>query len=171
MAAPPSAYQDRHFLAVIGDEVNILAPFKCAGLTLSRILSLVFYLQESGYGRHEPHRNSSLSRNKSLVTYFKHVTQPPDAQKNFLVVDAKTEISTIEQAFDNFTQKRKDIGILLINQHVRPRNGHGNGRPKFWLMIYLDCREDKKPSRYLHRSFPCGVGSTKQRSSLRPREG
>ncbi len=47
-----------------------------------------------------------------------HVTQPPDAQKNFLVIDAKTENSTIEQAFDNFTQKRKDIAILLINQHV-----------------------------------------------------
>jgi len=46
------------------------------------------------------------------------VTQPPDAQKNFLVVDAKTETSTIEQAFDRFTQHRKDIGILLINQHV-----------------------------------------------------
>lgn len=48
-----------------------------------------------------------------------HVTQAPDAQKNFLVVDAKTEVSTIEQAFDNFTMKRKDIAILLINQHVR----------------------------------------------------
>ena len=48
-----------------------------------------------------------------------HVTQPPNAQKNFLVVDGKTENSTIEQAFDNFTHKRKDIAILLINQHVR----------------------------------------------------
>lgn len=26
MAAPPSAYQDRHFLAVIGDEVSIYLP-------------------------------------------------------------------------------------------------------------------------------------------------
>lgn len=49
---------------------------------------------------------------------LQHVTQPPDAQKNFLVVDAKTETSTIEQAFNSFTQKRKDIAILLINQHV-----------------------------------------------------
>ncbi|KAK3176781.1 H(+)-transporting V1 sector ATPase subunit F [Lepraria neglecta] len=79
MAAPPSAYKDRHFLAVIGDEDSV------TGLLLA------------GIG---------------------HVTQPPDAQKNFLVVDAKTEISTIEQAFDNFTQKRKDIAILLINQHI-----------------------------------------------------
>jgi vacuolar-type H+-ATPase subunit F/Vma7 len=52
---------------------------------------------------------------------LQHVTAPPEAQKNFLVVDAKTETKTIEQAFDNFTQKRKDIGILLINQHVRSR--------------------------------------------------
>lgn len=79
MAAPPSAYQDRHFLAVIGDEDSV------TGLLLA------------GIG---------------------HVTQPPDAQKNFLVVDAKTENSTIEQAFDNFTHKRKDIAILLINQHI-----------------------------------------------------
>ncbi|CAF9931795.1 H(+)-transporting V1 sector ATPase subunit F [Imshaugia aleurites] len=79
MAAPPSAYKDRHFLAVIGDEDSV------TGLLLA------------GIG---------------------HVTQPPDAQKNFLVVDAKTENSTVEQAFDNFTQKRKDIAILLINQHI-----------------------------------------------------
>lgn len=51
-----------------------------------------------------------------------HVTQPPDAQKNFLVVDAKTENSAIEAAFDRFTSERKDIAILLINQHVRLPN-------------------------------------------------
>ncbi len=49
---------------------------------------------------------------------LQHVTQPPDAQKNFLVVDAKTETSAIEAAFDRFTSERKDIAILLINQHV-----------------------------------------------------
>jgi len=47
-----------------------------------------------------------------------HVTQPPDSQKNFLVVDSKTENSAIEEAFNQFTTERKDIGILLINQHV-----------------------------------------------------
>ena len=50
---------------------------------------------------------------------LQHVTPPPDAQKNFLVVDAKTETATIEQAFDRYTHDRKDIAILLINQHVR----------------------------------------------------
>jgi len=48
-----------------------------------------------------------------------HVTSPPDSQKNFLVVDGKTETSAIEAAFDSFTVNRKDIGIVLINQHVR----------------------------------------------------
>lgn len=53
------------------------------------------------------------------IDRIQHVTQPPDAQKNFLVVDNKTETSAIEAAFDRFTQERKDIAILLINQHVR----------------------------------------------------
>jgi V-type H+-transporting ATPase subunit F len=52
------------------------------------------------------------------------VTQPPDAQKNFLVVDAKTENAAIEKAFDNFTQERKDIAILLINQHIAEKIRH-----------------------------------------------
>lgn len=52
------------------------------------------------------------------------MTQPPDAQKNFLVVDAKTENSAIEAAFDRFTTERKDIAILLINQHVRLSQMH-----------------------------------------------
>ncbi|KAI9799499.1 MAG: H(+)-transporting V1 sector ATPase subunit F [Piccolia ochrophora] len=82
MALPQSAYKDRQFLAVIGDEDSV------TGLLLA------------GVG---------------------HVTQPPDSQKNFLVVDAKTENSAIESAFENFTSKRKDIGILLINQHVAER--------------------------------------------------
>lgn len=48
-----------------------------------------------------------------------HVTDPPDSQKNYLVVDSKTENATIEGAFENFTRERKDIAIVLINQHVR----------------------------------------------------
>ncbi|PGH00873.1 V-type proton ATPase subunit F [Blastomyces parvus] len=82
MAAPPSAYKDRQFLAVIGDEDSV------TGLLLA------------GIG---------------------HVTDPPDSQRNFLVVDAKTETSAIEKAFHNFTEERKDIGVLLINQHIAER--------------------------------------------------
>ncbi|THZ12092.1 vacuolar ATP synthase [Aureobasidium pullulans] len=79
MALPQSAYKDRQFLAVIGDEDSV------TGVLLA------------GVG---------------------HVTDPPDSQKNYLVVDHKTETSAIEEAFDSFTQERKDIAILLINQHI-----------------------------------------------------
>ncbi|KIW55766.1 V-type proton ATPase subunit F [Exophiala xenobiotica] len=79
MAAPASAYKDRQFIAVIGDEDSV------TGLLLA------------GVG---------------------HITDPPDSQKNFLVCDSKTEKSTIEQAFNRFTKERKDIGIVLINQHL-----------------------------------------------------
>jgi V-type H+-transporting ATPase subunit F len=50
------------------------------------------------------------------------VTTGADAQKNFLVVDGKTDTAAIEAAFDRFTEDRKDIGIVLINQHVRQRS-------------------------------------------------
>ncbi|EEH18168.1 V-type proton ATPase subunit F [Paracoccidioides brasiliensis Pb03] len=82
MTTPTSAYKDRQFLAVIGDEDSV------TGLLLA------------GIG---------------------HVTDPPDLQRNFVVVDAKTETSAIEKAFHNFTQERKDIGVLLINQHIAER--------------------------------------------------
>ncbi|KDQ20647.1 hypothetical protein BOTBODRAFT_183392 [Botryobasidium botryosum FD-172 SS1] len=38
-------------------------------------------------------------------------------RKNFLVVDSKTQVSAIESAFEEFTE-RSDIAILLINQHI-----------------------------------------------------
>ncbi|KAF2152051.1 vacuolar ATP synthase [Myriangium duriaei CBS 260.36] len=79
MALPASAYKDRQFLAVIGDEDTV------TGILLA------------GVG---------------------HVTEPPDSQKNYLVVDNKTETSAIEHAFESFTKERKDIAILLINQHI-----------------------------------------------------
>ncbi|KAI9774573.1 MAG: H(+)-transporting V1 sector ATPase subunit F [Geoglossum simile] len=85
MAAPSSAYKDRQFLAVIGDEDSV------TGLLLA------------GIG---------------------HVTPPPAPSKNFLVVDTKTETSAIEAAFNEFTKERKDIGILLINQHIAERIRH-----------------------------------------------
>ncbi|KAK6827995.1 hypothetical protein PG995_010077 [Apiospora arundinis] len=44
--------------------------------------------------------------------------------KNFLVVDNKTETSAIEAAFESFTEQRKDIGIVLINQHIAEKIRH-----------------------------------------------
>ncbi|KAI1342367.1 vacuolar ATP synthase [Xylariaceae sp. FL0016] len=59
-----------------------------------------------------------------LLAGIGHVTNPPDSQKNFLVVDNKTETSAIEAAFDSFTAERKDIGIVLINQHIADKIRH-----------------------------------------------
>lgn len=61
-------------------------------------------------------RRNQLGSND--VFHAQHVTEPPGSQRNFLVVDSKTETSEIERAFQNFTQERKDIAVLLINQHV-----------------------------------------------------
>ncbi|KAK0546940.1 H(+)-transporting V1 sector ATPase subunit F [Tilletia horrida] len=38
--------------------------------------------------------------------------------KNFFIVDNKTPVAEIESQFVNLTQERKDIAILLINQHI-----------------------------------------------------
>lgn len=59
-----------------------------------------------------------------LLAGIGHVTAQPDNQKNFLVVDSKTENSAIEAAFDQFTTQRKDVGIVLINQHIADRIRH-----------------------------------------------
>ncbi|KAK1829006.1 ATPase, V1 complex, subunit F [Podospora conica] len=59
-----------------------------------------------------------------LLAGIGHVTAPPDSQKNFLVVDSKTDNATIEEAFEKFTNERKDIGIVLINQHIADRIRH-----------------------------------------------
>ncbi|KAI6769139.1 hypothetical protein HG531_010243 [Fusarium graminearum] len=59
-----------------------------------------------------------------LLAGIGHVTTGADAQKNFLVVDGKTDTSAIEAAFDRFTEDRKDIGIVLINQHIAERIRH-----------------------------------------------
>ncbi|KAL6881432.1 vacuolar ATP synthase subunit F (V-ATPase F subunit) [Trichoderma novae-zelandiae] len=58
-----------------------------------------------------------------LLAGIGHITTGADAQKNFLVVDSKTETTAIESAFENFTE-RKDIGIVLINQHIADRIRH-----------------------------------------------
>ncbi|BCR96400.1 H(+)-transporting V1 sector ATPase subunit F [Aspergillus luchuensis] len=59
-----------------------------------------------------------------LLAGVGHVTDGADAQRNFLVVDSKTETAAIEKAFQNFTQERKDIAIVLINQHIAERIRH-----------------------------------------------
>jgi V-type H+-transporting ATPase subunit F len=53
-----------------------------------------------------------------LLAGIGHVSDDDSRSKNFTVVDSKTELDKIEAAFDSYTE-RKDIAILLINQHVR----------------------------------------------------
>src|SRR5438876_1139435 len=116
MAAPPSAYKDRQFLSVIGDEA-------CTSFSLLRLelsLTLVSGLCD-GLAARWYWCTVLLASNPAYMDaniHLQHVTAPPDNQKNFLVVDAKTDNATIEAAFDRFTTERKDIGILLINQHA-----------------------------------------------------
>ncbi|KAF9015011.1 ATPase, V1 complex, subunit F [Cyathus striatus] len=50
-----------------------------------------------------------------LLAGIGHVNE--QQRKNFLVVDSKTQVVTIEASFQEFTE-RKDIAILLINQHI-----------------------------------------------------
>jgi hypothetical protein len=96
-----------------------------ANLALPTALSPVFCSQESGYDHlHTIQASTRLcDARKKLDTnnifYSQHVTEAPGSQRNFLVVDSKTETSEIERAFQSFTQERKDIAVLLINQHVR----------------------------------------------------
>ncbi|KAK5998315.1 V-type proton ATPase subunit F [Cladobotryum mycophilum] len=58
-----------------------------------------------------------------LLAGIGHVSAGADAQKNFLVVDNKTDTAAIESAFETFTE-RKDIGIVLINQHIADKIRH-----------------------------------------------
>jgi len=53
-----------------------------------------------------------------LLAGIGQVTQ--DQRKNFFIVEPKTEVHNIENAFSEYTQ-RDDIAILLINQHVAER--------------------------------------------------
>ncbi|KAI0029149.1 ATPase, V1 complex, subunit F [Vararia minispora EC-137] len=50
-----------------------------------------------------------------LLAGIGHISE--QQKKNFLVVDAKTQVPMIEAAFEEFTE-RTDIAILLINQHI-----------------------------------------------------
>ncbi|EXF79478.1 hypothetical protein CaCOL14_008548 [Colletotrichum acutatum] len=58
-----------------------------------------------------------------LLAGIGHVSTGADQEKNFLVVDSKTDTATIESTFEAFTS-RKDIGIILINQHIADRIRH-----------------------------------------------
>ncbi|KAK1232081.1 H(+)-transporting V1 sector ATPase subunit F [Marasmius sp. AFHP31] len=86
------SFKDRNLLAVIGDEV--VQP-----LIILATTNVVFKDSITGL----------------LLAGVGHVNE--QQKKNFLVVDTKTQVAQIEAAFQEFTE-RKDIAILLINQHI-----------------------------------------------------
>jgi hypothetical protein len=90
-----------------------------------------------------------------LLAGVGHVTDPPDSQKNFLVCDSKTEKQAIEQAFNSFTRERKDIGIVLINQHVRGSGMIECGRSSDG---WTACGTNTRHSRQVSRCIPSGAG-------------
>lgn len=54
-----------------------------------------------------------------LLAGVGQISQEEGKESNFLtVIPGKTTTEQIEQAFENFTQERDDIAILLINQHL-----------------------------------------------------
>ena len=85
------------------------------------------------------------------------------AQLNTSLLFSETQIPVIEAAFEEFTT-RKDIAILLINQHVCP--------PMIITMCMpttraLDCREDSAHGGQVPTSLPCIAGDSFQGSSIR----
>lgn len=102
---------------------------------------------------------------------MKHVTDPPDSQRNFLVVDPKTETPTIEKAFQNFTQERKDIAVVLINQHVRLAPVAAISPGCLMLTVGTGRRTYPQQCRFIHRSIPGSPRDSQQRPPVRPREG
>ncbi|KAJ8084333.1 H(+)-transporting V1 sector ATPase subunit F [Marasmius tenuissimus] len=86
------SFKDRNLIAVIGDEV--VQP-----LFILVTTDVVFKDSITGL----------------LLAGVGHINE--QQKKNFLVVDTKTQVAQIEAAFQEFTE-RKDIAILLINQHI-----------------------------------------------------
>ncbi|KAI6248801.1 V-type proton ATPase subunit F [Erysiphe necator] len=126
MAAPASTYKDREFLAIIGDEVWLLTLYTKKLVKLTTRAGFSYW---TPFGWYWCSQNPLQLWKKpypqdEIANLNKHVTAPPDSQKNFLVVDSKTDNAAIEEAFDQFTSHRKDIGIVLINQHIAERIRH-----------------------------------------------
>lgn len=77
----------------------------------------------------------------------------------------ETPVATIEATFQDFTE-RPDIAILLINQHVCCLPCLNFNIP-FLLDAIIDCWEDSPLDRQIQPGFPCPIGNTIERSSIR----
>ncbi|KAL7751863.1 H(+)-transporting V1 sector ATPase subunit F [Sorochytrium milnesiophthora] len=90
-------YKDRSLIAVIGDEVRVTV--KCAAVKEAIVDTLGWQDTVTGL----------------LLAGVGHIDAKQ--KKNFLVVDNKTTMGTIEETFRDFISRR-DIAIILINQHI-----------------------------------------------------
>ena len=96
---------------------------------------------------------------------MQHVSTGADQAKNFLVVDSKTDNASIEAAFESFTTERKDIGIVLINQHVS-RDEPILYEHSSFLTSCTDCGPDKTSYRHLYGSIPYSPRDSQQGSPI-----
>lgn len=91
------------------------------GLNLYAIPTLEHTLREQNMSAQERTLLAVIGDEDSvtglLLAGIGHVSEDETRNKNFTVVDAKTDLEKIEAAFDQYIN-RKDIAILLINQHV-----------------------------------------------------
>ena len=75
----------------------------------------------------------------------------------------ETQVSVIEAAFEEFTE-RKDVAILLVNQHVSFHSPRSFSLSLIWS---TDCGEDSTNGREVQPSIPCTPRDTVQGSSIR----
>jgi vacuolar-type H+-ATPase subunit F/Vma7 len=111
--ATTTAYKDRNLLAVIGDEVcAALCPEICA-----RSWRIAGLGDRAPPRRRRAHRRQPEEelprRRRQCVSLF------PVSIRVCSSHCSETQVATIEAAFQDFTE-RKDVAILLINQHVCP---------------------------------------------------
>jgi vacuolar-type H+-ATPase subunit F/Vma7 len=106
--AAHASFKDRNLIAVIGDEVQTssISTLHCSLPTQDSITGLLL----AGIGHIDEHQKKNF-----LIV---DSSQPDRASTLSTNSSKETQISTIEAAFQEFTE-RKDVAILLINQHVR----------------------------------------------------
>lgn len=75
--------------------------------------------------------------------------------KNFFVVDGKTSEDEIDQAFNDYVEKRDDIAILLINQHIaeKIRFKVDNFTNAFPAILEIPSKEHPYGELYFYKRF------------------
>ncbi|ODV93311.1 hypothetical protein PACTADRAFT_5098 [Pachysolen tannophilus NRRL Y-2460] len=56
-----------------------------------------------------------------LLAGIGSISSELNKEKNFIIIDSKSQDEDIEKAFELYTETRDDIAVLLINQHIAER--------------------------------------------------